>query len=56
VGTIFWPEALLMLAAGLVGGYAGARIARRIDPAWLRIGISCLNCVITAIFFWKTYG
>ena len=54
-GSVFWPQALVMLVAAVIGGYFGARVARRIDPKRLRLGISCLNVVITALFFWRTY-
>jgi uncharacterized membrane protein YfcA len=56
VGTVFWTQAMVMLVAGIFGGYAGARVARKIEQRKLRIGISCLNCAITAAFFWRVYG
>jgi uncharacterized membrane protein YfcA len=55
-GSVFWPEAMLMLAGGLIGGYVGARVARRIDQKKLRIGVSIFNAFITAAFFWRAYG
>ena len=56
VGTVFWLQALIMAAAAILGGYIGARIVRKIDQRRLRIGITCLNCAITAAFFWRIYG
>jgi uncharacterized membrane protein YfcA len=56
IGTVFWLQAMVMLVAGLVGGYVGARVARKIEQRKLRIGITCLNCAITAAFFWRIYG
>ncbi len=55
IGTIFWTHGLVMMGAGIVGGYLGALIARRIPIQKLRVGISCLNFTITAIFFWKMF-
>ena len=55
-GGVYWPQALVMLVAAVIGGYIGARVARRLDPKRLRLGISCLNVVITALFFWRTYA
>ncbi len=55
IGTIHWPLAIIMLLAGVAGGYAGALISRRIPVQRLRVGISILNFTITAVFFWKTY-
>lgn len=56
IGTVFWTQAMVMLVAGIVGGYVGARVARKIEQRKLRIGISCLNCAITAVFFWRVYS
>ena len=56
VGTVFWPQALTMLAGGVIGGYVGARIARRVPQKLLRAGIIALNSAITAAFFWRVYG
>jgi uncharacterized membrane protein YfcA len=55
-GSVWWFEAMLMLAGGLIGGYAGARIARRIDQKKLRLAISIFNGLITAAFFWRAYA
>jgi uncharacterized protein len=30
--TIFWPQALLMIVASLIGGYAGAHYAQKMNP------------------------
>jgi len=32
-GAVSWPAATLMIAGAMVGGYAGARFARRIGQA-----------------------
>ena len=56
VGTVFWWQAAVMAIAAIVGGYFGARIVRKIDQRRLRIGITCLNCAITAAFFWRIYA
>jgi uncharacterized membrane protein YfcA len=55
IGTISWPQALVMLVAAVIGGYAGARIARQLPVSKLRMGISFLNFGITAAFFGKIY-
>jgi len=56
IGTIYWPQAIIMLVAAIAGGYAGARIARQVPVQRLRLGISLLNFGITAAFFWKTFS
>ena len=54
-GTIWWPQALLMLVAAVLGGYGGARLASRLDPAMTRAVITVFNFGITAAFFWRAY-
>lgn len=54
-GKIWWYEASVMLAAAVVGGYLGARLARRIDPGPLRAGITSLTFLMTAIVFYRSY-
>ncbi len=56
IGQIFWREAGVMLAGGVVGGYFGARAARLLPPRTLRLGIAWLNFAMTAWVFWKAYG
>lgn len=50
-GAIVWPLALPMAAAAALGGFAGARIARRIPARWLRGFIVATGLVMTALFF-----
>jgi uncharacterized membrane protein YfcA len=47
---IWWPQTLVMLAA-VIGGYAGARIARRANPRYIRAAASVISAVITIAFF-----
>jgi hypothetical protein len=35
-GAVFWPEAVLMAAASIAGGFLGARLAQRLPPAGMR--------------------
>ena len=51
VGKVWWPQTCVMLIAAVLGGYGGARFARRVPPHRLRFGISVFNFVITAVFF-----
>ena len=52
-GLVLWPQALLMMVAATAGGYAGARVARRIPAPWLRGGIVLTGLVMTAVFFYR---
>jgi len=53
-GKIWWVQTALMLAAAVVGGYAGARFARRVDPAWIRGMIIVVSVAVTAAFFLRS--
>lgn len=50
-GTVRWGWVALMLPAVLLGGYAGARAARRLPREALRWGIVVIGLVMTALFF-----
>lgn len=54
-GAVNWPYTSLMMVAALVGGYGGARIARKIPPLWLRRFIITVGFFLTAVYFYKTY-
>jgi len=54
-GIIVWPLALLMVGGSVLGGYAGARIARRVDPAKVRGLVIAAGAGMSAYFFWATY-
>jgi uncharacterized membrane protein YfcA len=52
-GAVAWRETLLMMAGALPGGYWGARLAQRIDPAKLRWSILAIAAALTAYYFVK---
>ena len=39
-GKVWWPQTMTMLVEAVIGGYAGARVARRLDPQRLRATIT----------------
>ena len=49
--AVLWPQTLAMLVAAAIGGYAGARIAMRLDTRWLRAGVIAISTAITLTFF-----
>ncbi len=51
-GVIVWKYALVMGLAGAVGGYAGARVARRIKPDYIR-GFVILVGFAVAFYSWS---
>ncbi len=50
-GAVYWPQALLMSVAAIAGGYAGARLARRIPAAKMRPAIVAVGLIMTVLFF-----
>ncbi|MCC7099101.1 MAG: sulfite exporter TauE/SafE family protein [Rubrivivax sp.] len=50
-GIVQWKEALLMMAAATLGGYLGARGARRLPAPVLRWGIVAIGLAMTVLFF-----
>jgi uncharacterized membrane protein YfcA len=48
---VAWPQALLMLAGAIVGGYVGAAVGRRLDPRIVRRVVILTGCAMTLYFF-----
>lgn len=54
-GAVAWAPGVVMIVGGVTGGYAGAALARRVDPKhvrWLVLGVAW---TMTAYFFVRTY-
>jgi len=56
VGTVRWPQTLLMLVAGIIGGYGGARVTRLFSSQRIRAVATVFNFVMTAAFFWFRFA
>ena len=50
-GKIAWLQTLTVLIGAVLGGYFGARFARRIDPKHVRAAIIAISVGVTAVFF-----
>jgi uncharacterized membrane protein YfcA len=50
-GVVAWGPGLTMVAGAIVGGYFGAVLARRIDPAWIRGCVIVIGWAMTIYFF-----
>src|SRR5262245_54658972 len=48
-----WPRALLMAVAALLGGYFGARTARRVGRVFIRREIVVIGLLITIVMLWQ---
>ena len=53
-GKIYWLQTSMMLIAAVAGGYAGARFARRVNPALVRSIIIAVSIAVTAAFFLRS--
>ncbi len=52
-GAVEWRYCLVSMVFAGVGGYMGARFARRTNPAVLRAVVVVTGCVIAGYFFWR---
>ncbi len=52
---IRWPEAILMAAAAALGGFLGARLARRIPAGAVRGIVTAIGFVVAGYEFWHVY-
>lgn len=55
-GQIVWGPATVMSAGTILGGYAGAPVARRIPRQVLRGLIAAVGFGMAAIFFWRLFN
>jgi uncharacterized membrane protein YfcA len=54
--VLWWPQLLVMVCASIAGGLAGVRLARILPTRVTRGVILTIAIVLTASFFYKTYG
>jgi len=50
-GVVVWKYALLMAVAAILGGYAGARAARRLKPDYVRAIVVAVGFLVAAWSF-----
>jgi uncharacterized membrane protein YfcA len=55
-GAVQWAPGSVMIAGGILGGYAGAAIARRVNPKSVRTIVLVVAWVMTGYFFFRTYA
>jgi uncharacterized membrane protein YfcA len=53
--AVDWTPGVVMVVGGIVGGYAGAALARRVDPKRVRVFVLVVAWAMTVYFFVKTY-
>ncbi len=52
-GSVRWNDALIMAAASIAGGYAGARLAQRLGREFVRTAVVVIGLVMTVALFLK---
>lgn len=50
---ILWPQAAVMLAGAVLGGYSGAHYAQKLNPARVRAFVVAVGLVMSLYFLWK---
>jgi uncharacterized membrane protein YfcA len=50
-GIVAWQQGLLMAAGGIIGGYGGAAVARRIERGAIRVFVIVIGWTMTVYFF-----
>ena len=54
--TVNWGYGLPMALGGLIGGYLGAMMSKRVHPNVLRIVVVGIGFGVAAYYFWRLYG
>ncbi len=52
-GAVVWPMALVTVVGATVGGYSGARFARRIGKEKARTAVVVIGLLVAALLFWQ---
>jgi len=52
-GAVVWLQAIVMVAGAIVGGFAGAYYARKLDPGLVRYFVILVGASLTIYFFVK---
>ncbi len=52
-GKVIWPQAVVMIAGAIIGGYFGAHYAKKMEPAKIRLFVILIGFSMTAWFFYR---
>ena len=53
---VIWNYAAVMAGSAIVGGYMGARVARRMPPQYVRYAVIAIGFGLSAFYFIRQYG
>jgi uncharacterized protein len=51
--AVVWPQATVMIAGAILGGYTGAHLAQRIPTRLVRGFVISVGCFMTLYFLWR---
>jgi uncharacterized membrane protein YfcA len=54
-GVIAWPQAMVMTAGAILGGYASAHYALKLPQSWIRSFVILVGAGMTIYFFIRAY-
>ena len=54
-GVVYWPAAVLMMIAAIIGGYAGAWLARKLSRTVVRNIVIVIGLSMSAVFFARLF-
>ncbi len=52
-GAVVWPPTLAMMAGTLIGGFLGGYLARIVPQPVMRVFITAVGMLLTAVFAWR---
>jgi uncharacterized protein len=55
-GLVRWQAGAPMLLGGILGGWAGASVGKRLPAGVVRGWTILVTAATTAVFFWRAYG
>jgi uncharacterized protein len=55
-GAVAWGPGLFMMGGSILGGYFGAALARRMNPAWVRGAVIGIGWTMTVYFFLRPHA
>jgi uncharacterized membrane protein YfcA len=55
-GLVAWAACMPMLLGAIAGGWAGAKVGKRLPAPAVRLWTLLVTGVTTAVFFWRAYA
>ena len=53
--AIVWPQAMVMTAGSVIGGYSTAHYAQKLPQSWVKSFVIFVGSAMTVYFFWRGY-